>query len=321
MRRCKRRVLARLCDIGPATNAVFGHDSNDEQGKKMIIERKAYAKINLGLDVTAKREDGYHIVRMIMQNVDLFDTLTFEDTPEGEITLTASSPKIPTDDSNLICKVARQLKEKYGVKKGVKVDLVKRIPVAAGMAGGSTDGAAAYIALNELWELGLDTETLCELAVKLGADIPYCIVGGTALAEGIGEELTQIGNMPDCKIVIAKPDIDVSTGWVYKELDSKEIDDHPDIDGIRSAIESGNLKEMCELIGNVLEPVTATRYEVIGQIEEIMRRSGALGAFMTGSGPTVFGIFDNEETAKGAFEAVKKSELAPEVFLSGPIRP
>ena len=287
----------------------------------MKLERKAYAKINLGLDVTGKRDDGYHIVRMIMQNVDLYDTLTFEDNETGEISLSASSEKIPTDDSNLICKVAKQLQKEFGVKKGADIHLVKRIPVAAGMAGGSTDGAAAYVALNELWNLGLDKDKLCELAVKLGADIPYCIIGGTALAEGIGEELTVISDMPACHIVIAKPSIDVSTGWVYKELDSKEIENHPDIDGIRAAIESGDIKAMCSLIGNVLEQVTAGKYTVIGDIEKLLDESGAVGAFMTGSGPTVFAIFDDVDKAKNGYEAVKRSALAPEFFLSGPINP
>ncbi|MBP3197643.1 MAG: 4-(cytidine 5'-diphospho)-2-C-methyl-D-erythritol kinase [Butyrivibrio sp.] len=287
----------------------------------MRIERKAYAKINLGLDVTGKREDGYHIVSMIMQNVDLYDTLTFEKNDTGEIILNASSPKIPTDDSNLICKVAKQLREKYGVKDGVSVYLEKRIPVAAGMAGGSTDGAATYMALNELWNLGLDTKTMCGLAVKLGADIPYCIIGGTALAEGIGEELTTISDMPKCHLVIAKPDIDVSTGWVYKTLDSKEIENHPDIAGVRTAIENDDLKGMCEKIGNVLEYVKASKYSVINDIEKIMEDNGAVKAFMTGSGPTVFGVFDSEQKAKEAVEAVKTSGLAPELFLTKPINP
>ncbi len=287
----------------------------------MIVEKKAFAKINLGLDVTGKREDGYHIVKMIMQNVDIFDSLTFEDNENGEIVLIASSDKIPTDESNLICKVARQLQKEFDVKKGVKVHLIKRIPVAAGMAGGSTDGAAAYQALNEIWNLGLSKEELCKYAVKLGADIPYCIMGGTALAEGIGEELTTISDMPECDIVIAKPDIDVSTGWVYKELDSKEIEHHPDIDGIRAAIEAGDLKKMCDLIGNVLEPVTAGRYDIIPKIERLMEKNGAIRAFMTGSGPTVFGIFDDKNKAKGAFDAVNSSGLAPQVFLSRPLNP
>ncbi|WP_029231241.1 4-(cytidine 5'-diphospho)-2-C-methyl-D-erythritol kinase [Butyrivibrio sp. VCB2006] len=287
----------------------------------MKIERLAYAKINLGLDVTGRRADGYHIVRMIMQNVDIYDTLSFEDNDTGEIILTANSEKIPTDESNLICKVARQLQAEYGVNKGAKIHLEKRIPVAAGMAGGSTDGAAAYLALNELWGLGLDKNRLCELAVKLGADIPYCIIGGTALAEGIGEELTIISDMPECNIVVAKPDIDVSTGWVYKELDSKEIENHPDIDGIRKAIESNDLKKMCDLIGNVLEPVTASKYEVIGKLEALLTQAGAVGAFMTGSGPTVFGIFDDKGKAQKGYDAICNNALAPQVFITKAINP
>ena len=287
----------------------------------MKIERKAYAKINLGLDVTGVREDGYHIVKMIMQNVDLYDTLTFEDNDSGEIVLTASTDKIETDERNLICKVARQLKDKFDVKQGVTMHLVKRIPVAAGMAGGSTDGASTYLALNELWGLNLSKKELCELAVSLGADIPYCIIGGTALAEGIGEELTAISDMPTCHLVIAKPAIDVSTGWVYKELDSREGIKHPDIDGIKAAIEEGNLNKMCALIGNVLEEVTASKYKEVGQLEEILRKEGAVGAFMTGSGPTVFGVFDKKDAAEAGYRAVVESKLAPETFLSAPINP
>ena len=287
----------------------------------MKIERNAYAKINLGLDVVGKREDGYHIVRMIMQNVDIYDTLTFEENDTGDINLSIPGSDLPIGKDNLICKVANQLKEKYGVNKGADIELIKRIPVAAGMAGGSTDAAAAYLALNELWGLGLDSGELCELAVKLGADIPYCIIGGTALAEGIGEELTVIKDMPSCHIVVAKPEIGVSTPWVYKELDKKGIDVHPDIDGVRKAIEDGDVHKICDLIGNVLEPVTAGEHEVIGKLEKIMEDNGAIRAFMTGSGPTVFGIFDNKETAEGAYKAVEESGLAPQLFVTTPINP
>lgn len=287
----------------------------------MKQSRKAYGKINLGLDVTGKRADGYHIVRMIMQNVDIYDTLTFEDNETGEIVLTASSESIPTDDSNLICKVAKQLKENFNVDKGIKIHLEKRIPVAAGMAGGSTDGAATYLALNDIWGLGQSKEELCKLAVSLGADIPYCIMGGTMVAEGIGEELTAIADMPECLIVVAKPAIGVSTGWVYTELDSKPIEKHPDIDGIRSAIENNDLKGMCALIDNVLEHVTASKYEEIGKIERVLEDNGAIRAFMTGSGPTVFGIFDDENKAREAYKAVEESGLAPELFLTKPINP
>lgn len=287
----------------------------------MEITKKAYAKINLGLDVLGKRDDGYHLVKMIMQNVDIYDTLTFKKTTDGKVTLKANDDTIPVDDSNLICKVARQLQEKYGVTYGAEIELVKRIPVAAGMAGGSTDGAAAYRALNDLWELGLSDKELCELAVKLGADIPYCIIGGTALSEGIGEVLTPI----DCKVkyhlVVAKPDIMVSTGWVYTELDSTEITRHPDIDAVKLAIEEGDVKRMCGEIHNVLEPVTTAKYQVIKDIEKLLEDSGAVKAFMTGSGPTVFAVFDDENKAKKGFEAVKKSGLTPQLFLTKPIDP
>jgi 4-diphosphocytidyl-2-C-methyl-D-erythritol kinase len=287
----------------------------------MEITKKAYAKINLGLDVLGKRDDGYHLVKMIMQNVDIYDTLTFRRTTDGRVTLKANDDTIPVDDSNLICKVARQLQEKYGVTYGAEIELVKRIPVAAGMAGGSTDGAAAYRALNDLWELGLSDKELCELAVKLGADIPYCIIGGTALSEGIGEVLTPIDGKARYHLVVAKPDIMVSTGWVYTELDSTEITRHPDIDAVKMAIEEGDVKRMCGEIHNVLEPVTTAKYKVIKDIEKLLEDNGAVNAFMTGSGPTVFAVFDNENMAKKGFEAVKKSGLAPQLFLTKPIDP
>ena len=287
----------------------------------MKITRKAYAKINLGLDVIGKRDDGYHLVKMIMQNVDIYDTLTFEENASGEITLKADSETVPTDGSNLICKVANQLKEEFGVKAGADITLEKRIPVAAGMAGGSTDGAAAYLALNELWGLGLSKEELCMRAVKLGADIPYCIIGGTALSEGIGEELTTIKAEPDFYLVVAKPAIAVSTGWVYTELDSHEIAKHPDIDGIRVAIETGDIRGMCDKIHNVLEPVTTGKYSVIRDIEKLLEENGAVRAFMTGSGPTVFAVYESREEAEKGYEEVQKSGLAPELFLTRPINP
>ncbi len=287
----------------------------------MEITKKAYAKINLGLDVLGKRDDGYHLVKMIMQNVDIYDTLTFRRTTDGKITLKANDDTIPVDDSNLICKVARQLQEKYGVTYGAEIELVKRIPVAAGMAGGSTDGAAAYRALNDLWELKLSDKELCELAVKLGADIPYCIIGGTALSEGIGEVLTPIEGKAKYYLVVAKPDIMVSTGWVYTELDSTEITRHPDIDAVKLAIEAGDVKRMCGEIHNVLEPVTTAKYEIIKDIEKVLEDNGAVKAFMTGSGPTVFAVYDDENEAKKGFEAVKKSGLAPQFFLTKPIDP
>ena len=286
-----------------------------------MITKKAFAKINLGLDVLGKREDGYHIVKMIMQTVDLHDVLSFENREDGQIELSTASGKIPADESNLVWKVAKLLKEKYKTSSGVSINLEKNIPVAAGMAGGSTDAAVTFIALNELWNLGLSREDMCNDAVALGADIPYCILGGTALAEGIGEELTILPDMPECRILIAKPAIDVSTGWVYKTLDSKEIADHPDIDGMIKEIKSGNLSGITKKMGNVLQTVTVPEYPVISEIKKIMNENGAMEAMMSGSGPTVFGIFDSEESAKRAYEHIKNSGIAPELHLSAPINP
>lgn len=286
-----------------------------------MITRKAYAKINLGLDVTGRRDDGYHIVRMIMQNVDIYDTLTFEKNDLGKIRLTANKDTIPTDEHNLIYKVCALLMEKYGIKEGVDVHLEKRIPVAAGMAGGSTDGAAAFYGMKELFYLPITKEEMCEMAVKLGADIPYCIMGGTMLSEGIGEVLTALPDMPDCYILVGKPAIDVSTGWVYTELDSKEIESHPDIDGMCDAIKAGDLKGVCDRLSNVLEPVTKSKYDVIGKIEALMEDGGAVRSIMTGSGPTVFGIFDDEAKLKQAYDKVKESGYCPELFMSKPVNP
>ncbi len=287
-----------------------------------MITRKAYAKINLGLDVIGRRDDGYHLVRMIMQSIDLFDELTFENRDDNKIVIEATDPRIPTDEHNLIWKAADQLRTHCNAPdKGVTIHLEKHIPMAAGMAGGSTDGAATYIALNELWGLGLSTDELCELAVKKGADIPYCIKGGTALSEGIGEELTALSDMPSCHIVIAKPQLDVSTAWAYTTLDSAPIENHPDIDGIRSAIEAGDLSGITDRLGNVLEPITAGKYPVIEEIRQILLANGAMGARMSGSGPTVFGIFENKDlvNAENAVKELKSRGITPELFLTKPI--
>ncbi|MCR4901527.1 MAG: 4-(cytidine 5'-diphospho)-2-C-methyl-D-erythritol kinase [Butyrivibrio sp.] len=286
-----------------------------------MIKKKAYAKINLALDVLGKREDGYHLVKMIMQMVDLYDELSFEKRDDGEILFKSASEKIPNDENNLVYKAAKLLKDRYKVTSGSEITLVKNIPVAAGMAGGSTDAAAAFIALNELWDLKLSKEELCKDAVSLGADIPYCIIGGTALSEGIGEELTALPDMPKCYILIAKPSIDVSTGWVYKTLDSREVISHPDVDSMVKAIKDGSLIGITSNMGNVLQTVTVPEYPVIEEIKDIMNCNGAMEAMMSGSGPTVFGIFDSANTMEKAYEAVRNSGLAPELYKSCPINP
>ena len=286
-----------------------------------MITRKAYAKINLGLDVIGKRDDGYHLVRMIMQSIDLYDELSFAKTDDGKITIITSNPKIPTDKRNLIWKTAEQLQKECGVSYGVTIELKKYIPMAAGMAGGSTDAAATYLALNELWQLGLSRDKLCELAVKLGADIPYCICGGTALSEGIGEELTFLNDIPSCHIVIAKPNLDVSTAWAYTTLDSSPIESHPDIDGMKNAINNKDLSGITERLGNVLEPVTSGRYPIIEDIRQVLLKNGALGARMSGSGPTVFGIFENKDLvyAQHAVDELRRRGIAPDLFITKPV--
>lgn len=278
--------------------------------------RKAYAKINLGLDVIGRLENGYHEVKMIMQNVGIYDVLTLTKIPEG-IVVTTDNGELPTDDNNLIYKAAKLMLENYNISQGVKIHLEKNIPIAAGMAGGSTDAAATFWGMNELFSLGLPEEKLREIGVKVGADVPYCIMGGTALAEGIGEKLTRLPDAPDCCLLVAKPDINVSTKYVYEHLDAEGVEEHPDIDGMMEAIYQGNLEGIVDRLGNVLEVVTVKKYTIIEDIKKVMLSFGAMGSLMSGSGPTVFGIFEKEEDAKKAMEHIKESGLAKQVFVTG----
>lgn len=282
------------------------------------IIRNAYAKINLGLDVLRRREDGYHEVKMIMQTISLHDVLTFEESEQAGIALvTNNRPELPADaQDNLVYKAARLIGETCGIKKGVRITLQKNIPIAAGMAGGSTDAAAVFHGLNELWGLNLSTERMQELAVRLGADIPYCIIGGTALSEGIGEKLTPLPAPPDAVVLIAKPQISVSTKYVYEHLHADTLEKHPDIDGMAAAIRAGELQGITERMENVLETVTQTAYPVIGQIKDKMLEEGAMNSLMSGSGPTVFGIFDSKEKAEAAGQRIRENKLSDEVFVT-----
>lgn len=284
------------------------------------MKLKALAKINLGLDVVRKREDGYHEVRMIMQNIQLHDELelTVKDTPG--ISLETNLSDIPCDEGNLVYKAAKLLMDEFHVEKGIHIRLDKYIPVAAGMAGGSSDAAATMIGVNELFALGLTTQELMERGVKIGADVPYCIMGGTSLAEGIGEVLSPLPPMPECYLLIAKPPVGVSTAFVYGNLRANELEHHPDIDGMIETLKADNLTDLCSKMENVLETVTVPAYPVIDEIKKLMISSGAQGALMSGSGPTVFGIFTKEETAKTAMEKVKESQLANQIFLTTPYR-
>ncbi len=282
------------------------------------IQLNAMAKINLGLDVVRRREDGYHEVKMVMQTVNLYDKVTITVTNTPGITVTTNLPFLPVNENNIVYKAADLLIKDYTIEKGVKIDLEKHIPVAAGMAGGSTDGAAVLYGMNRLFDLNLSKSKLMEYGLKLGADVPYCIMRGTALSEGIGEVLTQLPGMPACHILIAKPSISVSTKWVYENLHANTLEHHPDIDGVVEAIKNGDLYGLCDRLENVLETVTVKEYPVIEEIKQFMKDRGAINALMSGSGPTVFGIFDDYSVAKKAYDAIKKTDLARQVFLTRP---
>ena len=280
------------------------------------IVLKAYAKINLSLDVTGRRPNGYHDVKMIMQSVGLFDTLTFTKSREG-INLKVDNSELSDSTDNLIYKAAKLLFDKFDLPGGIDISLEKNIPIAAGMAGGSTDAAATFKAVNTLYDLKLSEKELCDLAVKLGADIPFCIMGGTALSEGIGEKLTPIKNPPECILLVAKPDINVSTKEVYTKLDATDLPDHPDVDAMIKAIEEGDLNKMCSLTGNVLEYVTENDHPIISKLKQIMTGEGALTSMMSGSGPSVFGIFNDKSKAESAFNKIKETCGLKQVYITG----
>ena len=264
------------------------------------ISVKALAKINLGLDVVRRREDGYHEVKMVMQTIHLFDRLEMKKTAGG-ITMTTNLSFLPTNENNLVYKAAKLLMDEFQIRDGIDVKLHKYIPVAAGMAGGSTDAAAVLYGMNRMFELGLSKEELMQRGVKIGADVPYCIMRGTALAEGIGEQLTALPPMVKCPILIAKPQISVSTKFVYENLKLDENTVHPDIDRLVEDIRRKDLAAITSDMGNDLETVTIPNYPVIAEIKEHMMEHGAAGAMMSGSGPTVFGLFDDKEKAVAAY--------------------
>lgn len=278
---------------------------------------KARAKVNLGLDVVGKLENGYHLVDMIMQTVDIYDELSFSVMDAPGIVLTVDSEDNLGDiTNNLIYKAAKLMIDQFSINKGIEINLKKNIPVAAGMAGGSTDAAATMIAMNELFELGKTKEELMDLGVQLGADIPFCILGGTALAEGIGEELKSLKAPKQSVVLIAKPGIMVSTKETYEDLHVETLTEHPDIDAQIKALEDGDFTTLLAKMGNVLETVTVKKHPVIQQIKETMLECGALNAMMSGSGPTVFGIFEDEEKAKNALAELKAKKLAKDLAVT-----
>ena len=281
------------------------------------ISLKALAKINLGLDVVRRREDGYHEVRMIMQTIHLYDKLEITKTKEPGIQITSILSYVPTNENNLVYKAAKILMDEFDIQEGVSVNLIKRIPVAAGMAGGSSDAASMLYGMNQIFDLKLSRKQLMERGVKIGADVPYCLMRGTALAEGIGEKLTQLPPMVKCPVLIAKPQISVSTKFVYENLKLNEETEHPDIDQLVTDIKNKDLHAVAGHMGNVLETVTIPEYPIIARIKEQMMKSGAVNSMMSGSGPTVFGLFEDEKTAQKAYDDMVQSGLAKQIYLTG----
>lgn len=279
------------------------------------MELKALGKVNLGLDVLGKRENGYHDVRMVMQTVYLYDHICMQKVKKPGIDISTNLYYLPVNENNLVYKAVKLLIDEFGITEGIKVSLDKHIPVAAGMAGGSSDAAAVLFGMNRMFGLGLSRKELMDRGLAIGADVPYCIMRGTVLAEGIGEILTPLPPMPRCAVLLAKPPVAVSTKLVYEKLDSKEILWHPDIDGIIEGLKHQNLYEVASNMGNVLEEVTVSEYPVIEEIKNAMKAAGALNAMMSGSGPTVFGIFDDKNKARLAMQKIKQMELTKQLYV------
>lgn len=284
------------------------------------IRLKALAKINLGLDVLRRKEDGYHEVKMIMQTLNLHDQVHIRKIEEDTIKIRTNLYYLPNNENNIAYKAAQLLKEEFQLPGGIYIHIKKSIPVAAGMAGGSTDAAAVLFGINKMYGLKLSQQELMDRGVKLGADVPYCIMRGTALAEGIGEKLTRLPAMPKCHILIAKPPINVSTKFVYENLHANDMkpEDHPPVDAQLEALNEGSLEKLVANMGNVLERVTVPEYPVINEIKQMMMDAGALGAMMSGSGPTVFGIFTDYAKAKEAYQKIRQSELSKQIYLTTP---
>ena len=271
------------------------------------VTRAARAKINLTLDVTGRRPDGYHTVKMVMQTVALHDDVTVTLTGKGGFWLQNNLPYLPSDDRNLAMRAAKRFYEVTGRKNpGTRIEILKRIPVAAGLAGGSTDAAAVLRALDGLHGTALGDEALCKIGLTLGADVPYCLLGGTMLAEGVGEELTPLPPMPRCAAVLCKPPFSVSTAAVYAEMHGGNVSPRPDTAGMLAALEAGDYAGVCHRLYNVMEPVTSGKRAEIGEIRDVLLASGADGAVMSGSGPTTYGLFSNPVAARQAYETLKK---------------
>ena len=276
---------------------------------------KAYGKVNISLDVVGKREDGYHLLSMIMQNIDLYDEIEVEKQECG-IILECNKSYVPVDNRNLAYKAAEIFKERYDIVDGVKINIEKNIPVSAGLAGGSTDAAAVLKVMNKLFNVNATEEELMELGLKLGADIPYCIHGGTALCEGIGEIITPIKPFRDKIVVLVKPAFGVSTKEVYKNFNLEKVKQHPKTAEIINAIENDDLNFVASNMKNLLENVTLRKHKILIKIKEEMNACGAINSMMSGSGPTVFGLFETKAAARKAQDRIRRKALAKQVYVT-----
>ncbi len=284
-----------------------------------MIKIEGNAKINLTLDILGKRPDGYHEVAMVMQSIGLHDTIEMEKSAAG-IALTINVPWLRADEKNLAWRAAALMQQEYGLSGGVNMRLTKRIPVAAGLAGGSADAAAVLRGMNRLYELGLSDAKLCELGARLGSDIPFCLLGGTMLSTGRGEVLTRLSNLPETWVVLAKPRISVSTAWAYQNYDEQGAEQHPDNARIQQEIARGDRKAVAKLLCNVLESVTIKRYDVISRYKTMMLEQGAMASMMSGSGPTVFGLVGSRAQANKIADHLRASTKA-DVFITRTMNP
>ena len=280
------------------------------------LQLKAYGKINLALDVLRKREDGYHDLDMIMQMVDVYDDIIIEKNNNKDIVVKTDKAVLSNGKDNLAYMAAKTLMDEFGISQGVVITINKRIPIAGGMAGGSSDCATTMIGINQMFNLGLDKKALMERGVKLGADVPYCILGGTAIARGIGEVLTPLKTPPQCHVIIAKPPVSVSTAFVYGHIRPNQIKKHPDVEKMVEAINNQDLKMLASLLSNVMEEVTIPEYPIIQDIKEVMLENGALNSIMSGSGPTAFGLYDDKESAEKTVELLKEKQLTEQLYLT-----
>lgn len=280
------------------------------------LELKAYGKINLGLDVIRKRPDGYHDLDMVMQMVDVYDDVILTQIEGTEIVVRTDTAVLSNGTDNLAYMAARMLMDEFGITQGLEITIKKRIPIAGGMAGGSSDCAATLKGVNQMFDLGLSKEELMERGVRLGADVPYCILGGTAIARGIGEILTPLPTPPECHVIIAKPPVSVSTAFVYGNIRPDKIERRPDIETMVSAIKTQDLYKLAESLYNVMEDITVPQYPIIQEIKTVMLDNGALNSIMSGSGPTVFGLYDDIEKAEQTVELLKAKELTEQLYLT-----